>query len=117
MNLNSDLFLNRNFIIKRKPRINLDILNTIPKSTYSRLNILKNRYSKFPNGEYLFEDNNRMNQRKIVNNIITPSEKSYFTESNQSQIYMDIIIILLTKIVSIPLILQAKKVIIQKYQM
>ena len=90
MNLNSDLFLNRNFIIKRKPRINLDILNTIPKSTYSRLNILKNRYSKFPNGEYLFEDNNRMNQRKIVNNIITPSEKSYFTESNQSQINRDI---------------------------
>ena len=90
MNLNSDLFLNRNFIIKRKPRINLDILNTIPKSTYSRLNILKNRYSKFPNGEYLFEDNNRMNKRKIVNNIITPSEKSYFTESNQSQINRDI---------------------------
>ena len=90
MNLNSDLFLNRNFIIKRKPRINLDILNTIPKSTYSRLNILKNRYSKFPNGEYLFEDNNRMNKRKIVNNIITSSEKSYFTESNQSQINRDI---------------------------
>ena len=89
MNLNSELFLNRNFIIKRRPKLNLENLKRMQKLSYSNKNPIKNRYFKQSN-DYLPDNVKNINKGKIVNNIITPAEKSYFTESNQSQINRDI---------------------------
>ena len=89
MNLNKELFLNRNFIIKRKPGNKSDYFKTIQKISYPNTNPAKNRYSK-KNKDYFLDKINRINNHKIVNNLNTPSEKGYFTENNQSQVNRDI---------------------------
>ena len=85
MNLNKDLFFTKNFIIKRKPKIRFDGLRTEQKLYYPNTNKIKIRYSKRPKDIFI-DKFNAINNGKIINNIITPSEKSYFTETNQSQI-------------------------------
>ena len=85
MNLNKDLFFTKNFFIKRKPKIRYDGLQTEQKLYYPNTNKIKIRYSKRPKDIFLNKIN-AINNGKIINNIITPSEKSYFTETNQSQI-------------------------------
>ena len=85
MNLNRDLFFTKNFIIKRKPKIRFDGLRTEQKLYYPNTNKIKIRYSKRPKDIFI-DKFNAINNGKIINNIITPSEKSYFTETNQSQI-------------------------------
>ena len=89
MNLNKELFLNRDFAIKRKPRINLNVFPSVKKIVYPNQNKIQSRYSKRPR-DYFFENVNTINNGKIINNIITSSEKSYFTDNNQSQINRDI---------------------------
>ena len=89
MNLNKDLYLNRDFAIKRKPRIDLNIFPSVKKICYTNQNKMQNRYAKRPR-DYFFENFNAINNGRIINNIITPSEKSYFTEEKQSQISRDI---------------------------
>jgi len=91
MNLNSELFLNRNFIIKKKPKIQLDYLKPLQKLPYPNTNTLRNNFIK-KKKDFFLDKLNRINNNKerIINNIITPIEKSYFTESNQSQINRDI---------------------------
>ena len=89
MNLNKDLYLNRDYVIKRKPRIDLNIYPTGKKIYYPNQNKIQNRYSKRTK-DYFFENFNAINNGKIINNIITPLDKSYFTEHNQSQINRDI---------------------------
>ena len=85
MNLDKDLFFTRNYIVKRKPKIRFDGLRTQQKLYYPNINKIKIRYSKRPK-EIFLDKINAINNGRIINNIITPSEKSYFTESNQSQI-------------------------------
>ena len=89
MNLNKDLYLNRDYVIKRKPRIDLNIYPTGKKIYYPNQSKIQNRYSKRTK-DYFFENFNAINNGKIINNIITPLDKSYFTEHNQSQINRDI---------------------------
>ena len=89
MNLNKDLYLNRDYAIKRKPRIDLNIYPSLKKVYYPNQNKIQNRYSK-KTRDYFFENFNEINKGKIINNIITPLEKSYFTEHNQTQINRDI---------------------------
>ena len=59
------------------------------KIYYPNQNKIQNRYSKRTK-DYFFENFNAINNGKIINNIITPLDKSYFTEHNQSQINRDI---------------------------
>ena len=91
MNLNSDLFLNRNFIIKKKPKIQLDYLKPFQKLPYPNTNTLRNNFIK-KKKDFFLDRLNRINNNneRIINNIISPTEKSYFTEANQSQINRDI---------------------------
>jgi len=91
MNLNSELFLNRNFIIKKKHKIQLDYLKPFQQLSSPNTNPLGNKYTK-KTKKFFFGKLNSINNdnEKIINNIITPSEKSYYTEANQSQVNRDI---------------------------
>ena len=89
MNLNKELFLNRDFALRRKPRINLDVLPTFKKISLPNTNQIKIRYAKKPK-DYYFENVNTVNNGRIINNIVSPKEKSYFADNNQSQINRDI---------------------------
>ena len=91
MNLNSELFLNRNYIIKKKHKIQLDYLKPFQQLSSPNTNPLRNKYTK-KTKEFFFDKFNRIdkNNEGIINNIITPTEKSYYTEANQSQVNRDI---------------------------
>ena len=89
MNLNKELFLKRDFALRRKPRINLDVLPSFKKISYPNTNQIKIRYAKKPK-DYYFENVNTVNNGRIINNIVSPKEKSYFADNNQSQINRDI---------------------------
>ena len=87
MNLNTDLFLSKNYITRKRPKINLEVFTNTQK--ISNIDSIKNRYSK-KSKDYFLEKIKSINNGRIVNNILTPSEKSYLTEINQSQISRDI---------------------------
>ena len=91
MNLNSELFLNRNYIIKKKHKIQLDYLKHIQQLSSPNTNPLRNKYTK-KTKNFFFDKFNRINNnsKEIVNNIITPTEKSYYKEANKTQVNRDI---------------------------
>ena len=89
MNLNSELFLGRNYITRKKPKKTFEGFSTEQKLSYFNPNPIKNRLFQ-RNKDYFLEKIKSMKNDTIVNNIFTPSEKSYLTENNQSQINTDI---------------------------
>ena len=92
MNLKEELFLNRNPIIKGNKKIRFEGLQTMQNISNLNPNLnqnkIKMRYSKKSKERYF--QKNTYNNDRIINNILTPPEKSYFTESNQSQVNRDI---------------------------
>ena len=111
MNIYPEILVQKTYKNRRKPGLNLNYLQTEPiteaKNTYllrhKLLNMNKNdNLNKYKS--FYFD--------KAINNYITPNE-NYYDESYNSQIieiFMDIIIILLIKIIIIQLILQARKI-------
>ncbi len=65
MNLNKDLYLSRDYVIKRKPRIELNIYPTGTKIYYPNQSKIQNRYSKRTK-DYFFENFNAINNGKII---------------------------------------------------